>query len=256
MEKFFLCGFFSGYELDIVDQKHVYIPVAVPEGIDQADVIAVSQRVDQLIGKDLGRNIADLSFRLIENDMMRDGVHQMRFAKSRSSVNKKGIVHLSGRFRYGDRGGVGKFVVASHDKGFESIFRIQSRFCKNHADFRILSGSLGLLHIHMPQTFFPGLILKDELNFIFCPGHLRDGHLEREQVFFCDVIDPHLSCRNKKNDRIVRHAVNSKRFQPGAEGNIGNLMFLHYIQKDLIPFLFDQVHKCLFLSAVRMLFGK
>ena len=56
MEKFLLGTFFSDNKLDIVDQKNVVIAVFFTK-FRRGNIILVSDRVDQFVGKFFGRYV-------------------------------------------------------------------------------------------------------------------------------------------------------------------------------------------------------
>ena len=51
-------------------------------------------------------------------------MHQVGLTQSYASVQEQRIVHIAGRLRYSQGGGVGKFVVASDYEGVKGILRI------------------------------------------------------------------------------------------------------------------------------------
>ena len=50
------------------------------------------------------------------------GMHQMGFAKSHPSVKVKGVVSLSGRFRYRQRSCMSKLIARPNHKVVEGVF--------------------------------------------------------------------------------------------------------------------------------------
>ena len=84
MEKFFLCPFFFGNKLNIVDQQHVNVPVFVAEFL----VFVVLDGQDQLIGEGFAGYIKHLRRWILIQYKVRDGMHQVGFAQPGVSVQK------------------------------------------------------------------------------------------------------------------------------------------------------------------------
>ena len=63
MEKFLLGTLLSYNKLDIIDQENVVVAVFFPK-LCGGNIIFVSDRVDQLIGKGLGTDVKNLGFGL------------------------------------------------------------------------------------------------------------------------------------------------------------------------------------------------
>ncbi len=53
MEEFFLGGFLAGDELDVIDQKHVNLPVAAPKGIRRVRTDGIDHVVGELFRRDV-----------------------------------------------------------------------------------------------------------------------------------------------------------------------------------------------------------
>lgn len=82
--------------------------------------------LDDLVGEFLGSHADNLRIRIALQDEMTDGMHQVRLAESRSSINIERIVCLARRFRNCERSGVGKTVIASDNECIKRI--IEFRF--------------------------------------------------------------------------------------------------------------------------------
>ena len=72
MEKFILCCVLSDDELNVIDQKNIDVAVLVAERIEHAYIVGILECGNQLIGKDLGGDIAHDLVRLCRDDVMRD----------------------------------------------------------------------------------------------------------------------------------------------------------------------------------------
>ena len=120
MEKFLLGTLLSYNKLDIIDQENVVVAVFFPK-LCGGNIIFVSDRVDQLIGKGLGTDVKNLGFRVVFQYKMSDCMHQMGFSKSYASVDKQRIVDFARRFRYRKGCRVGQIVVGADYKGIKGI---------------------------------------------------------------------------------------------------------------------------------------
>ena len=123
MEEFFLCTFLADNELNIIDQQDIIGPVFIAE-FSRREVVLITDGIDQLISKFLTRYIKNLCIRVIFQNKMTDGMHQMRFSESHASIDKKRVVDFSGGFGNRQRCSMGQIVVGTDYKGIECIFRI------------------------------------------------------------------------------------------------------------------------------------
>ena len=215
MEEFFLRTLLSDDELDIIDEEYVVVPVFLTEFCYGKFIAGLScfQCINQLIGKCLAGHIENFFGRIVLQDHMSDGMHQMCLAQSDASVYEKRIVHFTRRFSNGQRCGVGEIVIASHDKGVKCIFRIQVRFFKERIDLVFLLNIFLLL-------FNDRFIVCYKSNLIFRPGYFRNAHFKWKQIFFFNMFK---ACPqfNKDVDGIIRHFINGKGGNPGVVCNIG-----------------------------------
>ena len=137
VEEFLLRAPLVGKELDVVDEEDVGLPVALPE----FDERIVLDGVDELVGERLAGHIHDLGrFALAENGVP-DGVHEMGLAQTHASVNEERIVGARGRIGDGLARRLGELIVRSHDKGVETIARVEAAH----------SGELGLARGHFTK---------------------------------------------------------------------------------------------------------
>ena len=123
MEEFFLCTFLTDNELNIIDQQNVVRPVLIAE-LSRREVVLITDGINQLIGEFLTRYIKNLCIRVIFQNKMTDGMHQMRFSESHASIDKKRVVDFSRGFGNRQRCSMGQIVVGTDYKGIECIFRI------------------------------------------------------------------------------------------------------------------------------------
>ena len=124
MEEFLLGRILAGDELDIVDEQHVRVAVAVVE----FDRRAVADGRDQLVCEFVAFDVDDVHLRAVFLDFIKNRVEQVRFAKSRIAVNKQRIVKLGGFRRDGEAGRVRKLVAGADDKRFERVLVVVAAF--------------------------------------------------------------------------------------------------------------------------------
>ena len=121
MEKLLLCPFLACDELDVVDEQDVDVPVLVAEFL----VPVVLDGVDELVREFLRRRVENLRVRVLVEDVVADGMHQMRLAQTDAAIDEQGIVCQGRCFRNGQGGGMGKLVSAALDVGFKGILGIE-----------------------------------------------------------------------------------------------------------------------------------
>ena len=127
MEKFFLRTFLTYNKLYIIDHQNIDGAVFFPKLVHRGCITA-SDRLDDLVGEFLGSHADNLRIRIALQDEMSDGMHQVCFAESRSSINIERIVCFTWRFRNCERSGVGKTIIASDNECIKRIIGIQIRF--------------------------------------------------------------------------------------------------------------------------------
>src|SRR5436305_1935613 len=104
VEKLLLNSFFSGKELNVVNQKNIGLPVLFAK----TDKLVVLNAVNVLIGKFFRRDKRHPRVFLMRGDMLADGVEKMGFSQTHTAIKKKRIVRFSRGLRDGHRSGVGK----------------------------------------------------------------------------------------------------------------------------------------------------
>ena len=93
MEKFFLCGLFAGYKLNIVYQQEIYFSEFLSEFLH----FSVLKRIYQTVRKIFAFDISNDFFRILFMYCLTDCKKKMCFSKAGISVNEKGIVILPAR---------------------------------------------------------------------------------------------------------------------------------------------------------------
>ena len=123
MEKFFLGTFFSDDELNIINHQYINSSVFFTE-FCHGSCITASNGLDYFVGKLFTGYIQNFFIRILFQYKVSDGMHQMRFSQSGTAVKIERIICLSGRFGYGKRCGMSKFIVTSYYKSIKFIFWI------------------------------------------------------------------------------------------------------------------------------------
>ncbi len=117
MEELFLRRLFAGEKLNVVDQQHVDLAIAIAK-LRRAIVL---QRDDELVGELLARDVDDVGSEVVLNDAMADRVHEVGLSQADAAVEKERIVGVRRGAGDGLRRGVGEPVGVADDKLFKSI---------------------------------------------------------------------------------------------------------------------------------------
>ena len=123
VEKFFLCTFFSYNKLNIVDHQDIYSPVFFAQ-LCHGGCVTASDGFDYFVGKGFRSDIKNLHIRILLQDEVTDGMHQMRLSQTGTAVDKQRIVGISGRFRNCETGGMSEFVVIADNEGVELVLGV------------------------------------------------------------------------------------------------------------------------------------
>ncbi len=124
VEKFLLDALLAGEKLDVINQQHVGLAVFFAE----ADELVVLDAVNVFVGEFLGGDVGNARAFLVPDDMLADGVEQMRLAQTNAAVKEKRIIGFAGRLGDGQGGGVGEIVVVADNERFKRVFGIEQRF--------------------------------------------------------------------------------------------------------------------------------
>ena len=76
MKKLFLGTFFSRHELDIINQQHINVAIALAKTLRPI----VTNRIDQFVHELFGRDVAKVQVRIAILDRVTAGMHQVSFA--------------------------------------------------------------------------------------------------------------------------------------------------------------------------------
>lgn len=123
MEEFLLNPFLSREKLDVIDQKHVCLPISFPE----FGQLVVLDAVDVLVGELLTGNVSHPSSPLMLGHKMADGMEQVRLAQSDAAIQEERVVGLAWLLRHSQGGGAGEIVIAANHEGIKGVVGIEAR---------------------------------------------------------------------------------------------------------------------------------
>ena len=106
-------------ELDVVDQEDVDGAVL---GAELGDAV-VADRVDELVGEALGREVEHAQARVEAGDLVADRVQQVGLAEADAAVDEERVVGLRRQLGDGLAGGLGELVGVADDEGVEGVAR-------------------------------------------------------------------------------------------------------------------------------------
>ena len=110
-------------ELDVVDQEQVDGAVL---GAELRGPV-VADRVDQLVGEALGREVEQAERRVEPRDLVADRVEQVGLAETDPAVDEERVVGLRRQLGHRLAGGLGELVGVADDEGVEGVARRTGR---------------------------------------------------------------------------------------------------------------------------------
>ena len=115
VEKLLLRALLAGQELDVVDQKHVRLAVALAELLHRCRL----DGGDRLVREFFTIHVDNVEIRVVLLDLNFDGVQQVRLAQTRRPVDEQRVVRAGGVRGHGLRGGKRKLVRRPLDEVLE-----------------------------------------------------------------------------------------------------------------------------------------
>ena len=104
-------------EMHVVDEEEV----GLAEAAAKVGGGAILNGGDELVGELLGADEGDSGVGLSRDDLVRDGLHEVRLAESGVAVDEERVVDLAGRLGDGVGGGGGELVRLSDDEVVERV---------------------------------------------------------------------------------------------------------------------------------------
>ena len=128
VEKFFLSGLFFRQKLHVVYYKHVHVAVFVTEIHSFLRIgFALADSSYKVAREFFARCVKHVFERVVLFYVVRDGVHDMRFAKPRAAVNEQRIIAVRRIFGNGFRRCVKIAVGWAYHERVECVFRVNRR---------------------------------------------------------------------------------------------------------------------------------
>ena len=121
VEELLLDTFLALDELDVVDQQHVDVAVAALE----RRLAVVAQRVDEVVGEFLGRDVLDPHAGKQPLGVVTGGVQKVGLAEAGLAPDEERVVGAGRRFGDGERRGVSEAVGGADDERVEGVAPVQ-----------------------------------------------------------------------------------------------------------------------------------
>ena len=121
MKKFLLNVFFAGNKLDIVNKDTIKLTIF---GLKLIHALG-AEGGNKVIAEGFGGKVADVVLRMEAEKLVADGLHEVGFADTDTTPDKKGIVGKAGVGYYPLGSGEGKIVAVSDDKLLKSITGVE-----------------------------------------------------------------------------------------------------------------------------------
>ena len=180
VKKFLLCRFLSYNKLDVIDEKNVDGAVFVTKSCHGLRITA-SDGFNHFIGKLFTCDVQNTHIRILFQNIVSDGMHQMRFTKSGTSVEKQGIVDRARSFCDSDAGRLCKTVIGADNKGIKAVFYVKvCVFCLEVDIVLLLNFFLLLLRFL--------IIVQNENDIDRMIQMFGDGCLKRLLVFLLIIV--------------------------------------------------------------------
>ena len=117
VEELVLRGFLAAEKLDVIDEQEIGLAVPAPEVVGGAAL----NRGDEFVGELLGADVGDASVGEARDDVVGDGLHEVRLAESGVAVQEERVVDLAGGLGDGVSGGGRELVGIANDKVLERV---------------------------------------------------------------------------------------------------------------------------------------
>ena len=122
VEELLLDAFLALDELDVVDEQHVDVAVAPLE----RRLAVIAQRVDEVVGEFLGRDVLDAHAGKQPLGVVACRVQQVGLAEAGLAPDEQRVVGARRRFGDGEAGGVGEAVGRADDEGVEGVAPVEA----------------------------------------------------------------------------------------------------------------------------------
>ena len=119
-------------ELDVVDQQHVVVAVALLEALDAL----VAERVDEVVHERLARHVAHRHVARVLHHVLRDRLEQVGLPEPGAAVDEERVVRLRRRLGDRERGRVREAVGRADHEEVERVLRVQPGLAAIRCDRR------------------------------------------------------------------------------------------------------------------------
>ncbi len=190
-------------------QQYVDAAIALAEVQDAV----VAHGVDHLVHEALGRDVGELQILQMRDDVMSDGVHQVRLAQPDPAVDEQRVIRARRRFRHGAARRVRELIRCADDEGVEGIAWAENAEIVGVYRNVFLERRLGLRDLGHERRAY---VLRHEGDGRAGSLHLGEGFIDHRRVMFRQPVAEE-GIRNTHPDRAV--AVGDKRggLEPGVK---------------------------------------
>jgi len=135
VEELLLRGGLPGNELDVVHHENVHVAKLLTQRVAGLPL----DGVDHFVGEPLAGDVQQLRTRVLAQNIVTDGVHQVGLAKPHAAVEEQRVVRVRRQFRDREARRVGEPVGRADDERVKRILRVQ----------RVARVLAGLRHLHL-----------------------------------------------------------------------------------------------------------
>ncbi len=133
MKELFLCTFAVSQEVNVIDDEHVDMAIAMAEIVHLPALHAIEELVDEGVAA----QVADRCIGLVTQQGVTDRLEQVGFAQAHASVNEKRVVGSAGLVSHRARRRRGKAIARAGDKMLKRVIGAE-----HHAVFATERGRL------------------------------------------------------------------------------------------------------------------
>ena len=117
VKEFLLGAFLTAQKLDVINQKEIGLAITLPK----LNQITVLDGIDELVNEEFARDVDHFHVFFLSPNVLTDGLHQVRLAKTDSAVNEQRVVCAGWRLRDGETCRVCNLVVRPDHERFECV---------------------------------------------------------------------------------------------------------------------------------------
>ena len=159
VEEFFLDSLLATEKLDVVDQKDIY--AAIPFAKTGQRILL--NRGNEFVRELFGREVSNSGVRLVLENVMSHGVHEMGLAQSSLPINEEGVVGSRRCMCYRDCCGVCQLAIGADNEILKRVPTIEIGIDGSFVPLvgaRCIPPGIGLLSIGMPRIVANGAFVR------------------------------------------------------------------------------------------------